>query len=109
MRRYSLLCDNRGLTGNELRYEYRAAVVRVAPIQRAFLSHDRERAIERGASIQLRLDPDPSAAAFYDALADRKTNTGAGNFIPVQALEDAENSLVILRVDADAIVGHRQP
>ena len=46
---------------------------------------------------------------FGDALADGQADAGAG-ILParVQPLEDHENPLEVLRVDADAVVGHRQ-
>jgi hypothetical protein len=58
--------------------------------------------------IQLRFDPDPAAVPVDDTLANGKADTNAGNVFTVQSLEHAENSLVILGSDPEAIVSHRQ-
>ena len=44
----------------------------------------RERAVERGALIQLRFDPDPAAVPVDDTLANGKADTNAGNVFTVQ-------------------------
>ena len=46
---------------------------------------------------------------FYDPLADGETDAGAGILLSgVQPLEDGEDLLVELRVNADAIVRYRE-
>src|SRR5580692_5694478 len=54
---------------------------------------------------RLRLDRNLSAMALHDLLAYRQADARAGKLFPlVQALEHAENSLEILRVDSEPIV-----
>src|SRR5580658_1022246 len=60
--------------------------------------------IERGSPVDLRLDPYLAAVALDYALADRQADACAGNGATVQSLEHAENLLVILGGDPDAIV-----
>src|SRR5579862_3374262 len=68
----------------------------------------RKREVEGGSLIDLRFDPDASPIAVDNALADRQTNASSGNVLSVQPLEDAENLLVIFRVDTEAVVRHRK-
>src|SRR4051812_36585838 len=61
---------------------------------------------EGGAVARLRLDPDPAAVALDDLAAERQADAGAGVLVAgVQALEHAEDALVVLGRDADAVVG----
>jgi hypothetical protein len=47
--------------------------------------------------------------ALHDALADRQADARSGIiFAVVQALEDDENALEILGVNADSVVGYRE-
>src|SRR5208283_1042016 len=56
---------------------------------------------------RLRFDPNAPAVAFDDLFADGQPNAGAGILLAgVQALENLENPLGILRLDADAVVAH---
>jgi len=62
---------------------------------------------ESGPLGRLRIDPDAAAVPFHDLLAEGQADAGAGVLFPtVQALEDDENSLRILGVDANAVVAH---
>src|SRR5215475_11531881 len=57
----------------------------------------------------LRRHPDTAAVAFDDFLAQRQPDASPGIFLArMQTLEDPENALEILRLDADAIVAHRE-
>src|SRR4030095_1203504 len=57
----------------------------------------------------LRLHPDPPAMPLDDLLADRQTDAGSWvRTAVVQALEDDEDPLKILRLDADAVVAHAE-
>ena len=51
-----------------------------------------------------RFDPDTSAVRFDNSPAHCEPNSRTGDFGPMQALERLEDLLVILRLDADAIV-----
>ena len=75
----------------------------------ALLSLSGEREVEGRALAGLGLDPDAPAVALDDLLADRQADAGARVLVPaVQALEDDEDALEVLRVDADAVVAHRE-
>ncbi len=53
----------------------------------------------------LRLDPDATAVPLHDLLAYGQPDTGARIFIlSMQSLEHLEQLVVILRIDADAVV-----
>src|SRR2546430_1702399 len=66
-----------------------------------------QREKERGALARLRLDPDAAAVALDDLLADREPDPRARVLVlPVQPLENDEDPLEVLRVDADAVVPH---
>lgn len=62
--------------------------------------------VKSGALPEFGFHPDSSAALFYDAFRDRQANPGAGELVPVQALEHSKNLLVIPWLDADAIVSN---
>src|SRR6266568_2722364 len=65
----------------------------------------REGELERGARAGLGLDPDPPAVALDDLLADGEADAGAGVLgAGVQPLEDDEDPVHVLRIDADPIV-----
>ena len=54
---------------------------------------------------RLRFGPDAAAVSLDDLLAGRQADAGAGVRVPiVQSLEDDEDSLRVLGVDADAVV-----
>ena len=54
---------------------------------------------------ELGFNPDPSAVAFHHALADSQSDAGAAIFLIVmEPLEYAKDFLLVLRVDADAVV-----
>src|SRR3990172_4706428 len=58
---------------------------------------------------RLGFHPDPAAHAFDDFFADAQPDAGARILGPgMQALEDHENSLAVLRFDANAVVVHRE-
>src|SRR4051795_12497268 len=62
--------------------------------------------MERAAGAELRLEPDAPAVALGDLLADGKADAGAGVLAHgMQALEQHEDALEVLRLDADAVVG----
>src|SRR5207253_11446079 len=56
----------------------------------------------------LGLHPDAATVALDNALHQRQSDAGTGILTPMQALEDAEDLFVILRVDADAVIGKRK-
>ena len=66
----------------------------------------RQRKAELRAFAGLGLDPDAAIMPFDDALADREAHSGTRQFAAVQALEDPENAIVVLRIDTDAVVSH---
>src|SRR5919106_1124266 len=69
----------------------------------------RQREIKRAAFPSLGLHPDPPTMALDDFLGDRQTDAGAGILVSaMQALEDQEDPLGKLRLDADAVVPHPQ-
>src|SRR5690606_13835239 len=54
----------------------------------------------------LGVQPDPAAVELHDLLAHRQSDAGAAVLVPgAQPLEDDEDPLGVLRVDADAVVG----
>ncbi len=53
---------------------------------------------------RLRFYPDLSSQFFYNLLADRQTDTRAGNLVSMQTREETENTMMVLGWDADAIV-----
>src|SRR5579883_3349642 len=67
------------------------------------------REIEGGSFTFMRIDPDLAAVAFHDPLANGKPDACAGNALPMQPLEHAEDLLVISGGDPHAIVFHRDP
>src|SRR5690349_20801745 len=63
--------------------------------------------MECAALVRLGLDPDATAVALDYLLADRKADAGAGILaLVVQPLEHHEDAFKVLRLDADAVVGH---
>src|SRR5262249_20631605 len=69
----------------------------------------RKRENERAASAVRGLDPDPSAMAVDHLLAYREADPGTGVFIPgMQPLEHHEDTLEVLLLDADTVVGDRK-
>src|SRR5437660_11390764 len=68
-----------------------------------------QRERERRALARLGLDPDPAAVALHDLLADREADPGPGIIVlAVQPLEDDEDAVEVLRIDADAVVAHAE-
>src|ERR1035441_10298597 len=64
---------------------------------------------ESGALARLGLNPDRPSMALDNPFADSQPHAGDGIvFAGMQALEDVEYLLIILRLDADAIVPHRE-
>jgi len=62
---------------------------------------------ERGPLAGLRFHPDAAAVPLHDLFAKSQADARAGVLFPiVQALEDDEDALAKLRVDADAVVAH---
>src|SRR5262249_5648986 len=59
----------------------------------------------------LRLDPDPSAVALHDPLADGQADSGSRIVGPaVEALKDQEDAASVLRLDPDTVVANgKQP
>jgi hypothetical protein len=56
---------------------------------------------------QLRLNPDSSAVALDNFFAHRQADAGARVRVArVQALEDHEDSIRVLRIDTNAVVAH---
>src|SRR5580698_640746 len=73
------------------------------------LSAAREEGEAEGGSSARRglLQPDTAAVLLHDTLANRQSNAAARVLITaVQALEESENPLRILRLDSDPIVNH---
>jgi hypothetical protein len=55
------------------------------------------------------LEPDASAVTFDDLLAHRQPDASAGVLrLGVQPLEDDEDAVQVLGLDANAIVAHRE-
>src|SRR5438874_8229547 len=64
--------------------------------------------MERGAPTEPRFDPDAPPVALDHLLADGKADAGAGVLTHgMQPLEQHEDALEVLRLDADAVVGDR--
>src|SRR6267378_7332782 len=62
--------------------------------------------MERAAGAGLRADPDTPAVALRDFLADGEPDAGSRVLAHrMQALEEHEDALEVLRLDADAVVG----
>src|SRR3712207_2772865 len=59
---------------------------------------------EGGPPTHGRLDPDLTPVALDDLLANGETDPSAGPLAPVQALEDDEDPVVVLGIDADPVV-----
>src|SRR5207249_12086519 len=58
-----------------------------------------------GAGARSGLDPDPTAQALDDALADDQAAAGPGvGVAQLQALEEVEDPIEVLAIDADAVV-----
>src|ERR1039458_8983579 len=55
------------------------------------------------------LHPDLASVALHNFLADGEPDASAGKlFGTVQALEEGENALGVLRLDANAVIAHRE-
>src|SRR5581483_625486 len=68
----------------------------------------RQREQEFRTAIRLRFHPDPAAVAMHDLLADREADAAARILAAaVQALKHSENLRLVIRLDADAVVFHR--
>src|SRR5437764_7478802 len=66
-----------------------------------------EREVEGRAVTGTGFGPDPAAVAEHDALGDCEPDPGALVFLgAVETLEDAEQTIRILHVEADAVVAH---
>src|SRR5689334_19014140 len=61
-----------------------------------------------GARFDVRFHPDLTAMPLHDPLADGEADPRTWNFLSVQPLEDSENTVVVLRCDADAVVSDRE-
>src|SRR4051812_46451480 len=75
----------------------------------AWLSSDprshRDGKKERGSFAGFRFYPDPAAITFGDSLADRQPYSGSRIFfLRVEAFENAENQIFILRRDSDSVI-----
>src|SRR5439155_1094098 len=68
----------------------------------------RDREIKFRSTTQLRFHPDAAVVALDNTLADRKTHARSGDRLAVKSLKRAENLRVVLRSDAEAIVGHNK-
>src|ERR1051326_6377036 len=64
--------------------------------------------VESGAGAGLRFQPDPAAAQGDDALGDGQAHAGARILVTMQALEEAEDLVMIARVDANPVVANRK-
>ena len=61
--------------------------------------------MESGAAVEARLEPELTTVSLDNLAAHSQADAGARVlFTSMQALKDPENSLEILRVDADAVV-----
>jgi hypothetical protein len=63
---------------------------------------------ELGAFPKLRGDPQTSSMALDDFAADGQTHAGSRDLSPMETLEEAEDVLVILWRDSDAVVAHAE-
>ena len=69
----------------------------------------RQGELENCAPALVRHGQNPASVPFDDLLADRQPNAVAGIFgAGVEAVENDEHVLGMLRGDADAVVGHRE-
>src|ERR1700722_788902 len=69
--------------------------------------YDRQGEAELCPVMILSVQPDRSAVMLDDLAAHREANPGAGIGRPVvQALEDHEDAVRVLSLDANAVVGH---
>ena len=72
------------------------------------LSHGQSKE-EGGPFPRLGFHPDLTTVAFNDLLTNRQTYTGSGIFpSAVQALEDSEYTVGVLRIDSNSIVSDRE-
>src|ERR1043166_166543 len=63
--------------------------------------------IKRGAVVHLRFGPNPAAVSMHDAVHNGQSHTGALKLVGgVQPLENAEEPLGVLHVEARAVVLH---
>ena len=77
--------------------------------RKAYLSGSgsQEREEKRRAFAELRFHPHRAAGLLDDPAADGQPDPGAGIFVArVEALEDGEDAMEILRLDADAVVAN---
>jgi hypothetical protein len=65
--------------------------------------------VEGAALPRFGFQPDGAAEPVDDAAAERQPDAGAGDVLGgIQALEQLEYLVVVLGLDADAVVGHRE-
>src|SRR5690349_20188923 len=65
--------------------------------------------VKRRTSSWFRFDPDTSAAAFHDSLANGEAHAGSRKIGgAVKTFEDTKDLLLILGLDADAVVADRK-
>ncbi len=62
--------------------------------------------MKSGSLAEFRFHPDSAAALLDDALADSQTDARAREIAAVQPFEDAEDLLMIARIDPDAVVSN---
>jgi hypothetical protein len=67
-----------------------------------------DREFKGGTMPRFRFHPNAPAMAFHYLPAKCEPNASAGNFLAVQALEHAEYELGVRRINADAVVSHRE-
>ena len=65
---------------------------------------------EKGSSFsRFGFDPDSSAIAFHDPLANSQSDAGTAVFLIVmESLENAKDFLLVLGIDTDAIICHAE-
>src|SRR5579884_370784 len=63
--------------------------------------------VKRGSGIRPAFGPDASSVALHDFAADGQSDSGAWDARTVQALEQHEDLLAVVVVEADAVVRHR--
>src|SRR5215208_280047 len=86
----------------------RTLVVRLPPIGASVPALRGHGELEDAASAGALFDPDPAAMALDDALADRKAHARPRVLVlAVEPLEHVEDPLSLVRIDADAVVAHR--
>src|SRR5579871_376815 len=66
----------------------------------------RDRKLECGAAADFRFHPNPAAAALYDLLAESQPDPRSGDFFAMQPLQDPEDPLGVLGIDADSVVAN---